>query len=864
MVLAAALMLATASVASADNAQRFRDEVLIHLDDAAIGAMARPGLSLPSSSELRGKFGDKFAKLGSAEQQRIGLRAKALSKAPAQLGKFLLHSLGPSVADIRSELDAKMPADMFAVPEDGGRPLLDKALLVDLVVRGAEQLSLDEVHDLAFELSGSSASPGHILRKTFGKLGPGYVKLGQLLGNRPDLLGDADREELAKLSDDAPQISFEDVKREITASLQANPTVGLMAKQQYLARGARSRFELIDAVFASIDPTPLGVGSLGQVHKATLHDGRIVVIKILKPGSGPRLRQNLAALQAIAEKDPNNEPLRALIEDVSKLTERETDLVQEREAMLRLGPKMAKLGIRVPKVFSHYSGNTVIVQEFVAGEKSTRAAFASDQDRRAVARRISGIATYNVLVTGEFHADLHEGNIFSTMSDGGRELTFLDWGMNAKISWPERRQLLKLVAGVGGKRTSLVLDAMAVTDDAKRTELAAALNKQFAKPLSRMKQTEQTILLLQRGGVRVPSAIVHAAKTLMLAEGVAQKIAPGFKSNDIDTFIIKTYLGTRLPSFVTEPSWEDEVSEREAAVLIDAERIAAYAALETALPQLQTRLLSELAGKGARNEDAIAKTRGKIAATMDEMKAHLLAESTWFQRLQVPMVLRRTLRRSRAEAINRMVESSARVRADSLLSTSSYRPFFVDDFESADDELTRLAQIDEFGANLEDLRSVFDHAMDAELTDILGSKELTDVASALLARYIGFDVEALAAGEASASDTTKLRSLLKKHRLGTIDIHGRPGTVRLKNTPRAVAELYEKTLSIESKNATTRADGHARQAADPGNISFGRGAHFKTLEGKSRTSAERLDKARASVAAAKARMKTRPSKVKPR
>ncbi|HEV7127405.1 MAG TPA: AarF/UbiB family protein [Ktedonobacterales bacterium] len=282
-------------------------------------------------------------------------------------------------------------------------------------------------------------------RHTAVDLGGLLIKLGQFLGARADLLPEEALAELAALHDDVPPERFED----ITAVLEHEWKAPLRE------------------VVAVIESKPAGSASLGQVHRARLHDGRDVAIKVQRPGIGAIVRTDLRTLRFVlrvvgwlAPAATRIVDLGALYREFSRTVAEELDYQHEGRNAERFAAIFADdPRILVPAVIAEHSTRHGLVLQWMDGIKVTEtdALDAAGVDRAALANQLMGAYLKQVLDIGFFHADPHPGNIFVQASSDGDRLVFLDFGMMGVITQRMRAGLRDCFAGVVARDGGLIV-----------------------------------------------------------------------------------------------------------------------------------------------------------------------------------------------------------------------------------------------------------------------------------------------------------------------------------------------------------------------------------------------------------------------
>ena len=330
-------------------------------------------------------------------------------------------------------------------------------------------------------------------------MGPTFIKLGQLLSSRVDLLPQAYTEALARLQDDVEPFGFEEVEQIVSSELGVR-----------LSR-AFSRFEHV----------PVAAASLGQVHRAAMRDGREVVVKVQRPGIRQQVLDDMEVLGEIAgfveahSETGRRYAVADLLEQFRKSIVDELDYQREARNLVLLRDLLSETPqIVVPAPIEDYTTSRVLTMEYVPGKKVTDIGPLGrlDLDGAELADALIGAFTQQVLVAGVFHADPHPGNVLLT-PDG--RLALIDLGMVGHIPVPMRDQLIKLIMALLSGRP----------DDVSRvartlgTELSGFDELAFERSVTDvvLRATETSIADLDTGAVMLDLARQSARTGLQLA-----------------------------------------------------------------------------------------------------------------------------------------------------------------------------------------------------------------------------------------------------------------------------------------------------------------------------------------------------------
>ena len=374
----------------------------------------------------------------------------------------------------------------------------------------------------ATEPSEDAAASAEQLARDLEAMGPTWVKLGQLLSTRVDLLPEPWTDALSRLQDDVEPIPFEDVERVITDELGVSLRHG----------------------FASFDRTPLAAASLGQVHRAELPSGRQVVVKVQRPGVRQVVRDDMAALTELAElADAHTELGRRygftqLLEQFRRSLAGELDYQREAANLTRMAELTAPFPhLLVPAPVPDYTTRSVLTMDFVPGRKVTALGPLGrlDLDGRVLVEELFRAYLQMILVDGFLHADPHPGNVLLTPD---HRLALIDLGMVATVPARVQGQLVKLLLAISdgnGDDAAAVLAGMGHRGEGFD---AAAFREQVAELVSRTvalgSDLEAGAVLVELSrlsgthGLRPPAEMAMVGKALLNLDQVTQHLDPDF------------------------------------------------------------------------------------------------------------------------------------------------------------------------------------------------------------------------------------------------------------------------------------------------------------------------------------------------
>lgn len=400
-----------------------------------------------------------------------------------------------------------------------GRPGLIKQVGLD------EAIEEREVSDE--ETARDQKELGKSLAVDLEKMGPTYIKLGQLLSSRYDILPEAYCDALARLQDDVEPIPFAEIEQIVNAE------VGLR----------------ISKAFSEFDSTPIAAASLGQVHRAKLRDGREVAVKVQRPGIRKTIAEDLDALEQVADwvdehtNFGRRHHLRGMLDEFRKSLVRELDYRREAQNLVTLGKNLEAFKlIVIPKPIDDYTTNRVLTMEYVRGIKITKLSDVAKLELpgKELADELFRAYLQQILIDGFFHADPHPGNVFVT---DDRRVALLDLGQVGYIRPQVQANLTQLVFAISeGRSDDVVTYALRVSEKTQAFDepgfaraVADLVETQQDRTLEQIQVGKIVLAILQvagRNGLIVAPELAMLGKALLNLDQVGYTLDPKFSPNE--------------------------------------------------------------------------------------------------------------------------------------------------------------------------------------------------------------------------------------------------------------------------------------------------------------------------------------------
>ncbi|MBC7100868.1 AarF/ABC1/UbiB kinase family protein [Methanothermobacter tenebrarum] len=384
------------------------------------------------------------------------------------------------------------------------------------------------------------ASAPERLRLAFEELGPTFIKLGQMLSTRPDMVGEEIAEELSKLQDEARPLDYREVKETIEGELKRS----------------------ISDIFRDFGEDPIASASVGQVHEARLKDGRRVAVKVQRPSIEEKIRKDIIIMKYLAKLVDRNVPrlryynLPGIVEEFERSIFKELDYYNEANNIERFRSLFADDDmINAPRVYREYSTSRVLTMEYVEGVKLSDILKSPIKfNGKVIAKR--GFECYfkQIFIHGFFHADPHPANII--VQEGGI-LYFIDFGMVGYIDKDFRDKLIELLISIIDYDVNGIIEEIELmgiisseTDkEALKYDIMDLFERYYGADLQRigniMKEFTMPRMLI-RHKMEIPRNFVLLVRAISMIESIGERLDPQFNALEIAQEMVQKLIIARL------------------------------------------------------------------------------------------------------------------------------------------------------------------------------------------------------------------------------------------------------------------------------------------------------------------------------
>lgn len=371
------------------------------------------------------------------------------------------------------------------------------------------------------------------VRMAFEELGSTFVKIGQMLSTRPDIIPESYILELQKLQDDVKPETYEAIRDVIEQDLNAS----------------------VEELFAKFEREPIASASLAQVHLATLLTGEEVIVKVQRPGVREQMTRDIAMLKKVAriiKFAPNIKvvDIEGLVDELMEASQRELNFIEEADNINKFHENNRDVKfITCPKVYEEYTTSNIIVMDFIGG---TKIGLVEELDRQGydledMAIKLTNNYLKQIFQDGFFHGDPHPGNIIIS----GTKIGYIDFGIMGKLDKTLMKDFNEFLYGVATRDIDLMTTAVLKIGvksgpvDRRRLyfDIEGLYNTYIEMALYDInipKFMDEMIKICRRNNISIPRDLTMLAKGIMTIEGVITKLAPDINIMEIMIPYIKS------------------------------------------------------------------------------------------------------------------------------------------------------------------------------------------------------------------------------------------------------------------------------------------------------------------------------------
>ena len=366
------------------------------------------------------------------------------------------------------------------------------------------------------------------VRLALEELGPTFIKLGQILSTRPDLIPSDYIEELQKLQDEVPPFAYEQVEKAIKRELGAD----------------------VSEIFKLFEQIPFAAASLGQVHQAILKDGEKVVVKVQRPDIEKIIETDLDILFHLARLTEKHIPDSRLydpvgiVEEFAKVIRLELDYGTEGRNAERFKKNFeSEEIIYTPKIYWEFSSKRILTMELIEGIKinALEELDKAGYDRKKIAENGAKAFMKQILIDGFFHADPHPGNMLVMK---GEIIGFMDFGMMGRLDEETREKGVDLFIALMERNPDKIINEMLdlgiappeIDTRSLKIDIKEMIDRYYNKPLREIKLGElinQLVEISIRYQIKMPAEFALLGKALLTIEGIGLELDPDFNLAEI-------------------------------------------------------------------------------------------------------------------------------------------------------------------------------------------------------------------------------------------------------------------------------------------------------------------------------------------
>ena len=391
-------------------------------------------------------------------------------------------------------------------------------------------------------------TPAERLREAFEELGPTFVKLGQILSTRPDLIPQDYIVEFSKLQDHVPPFPYDNVKQIIQDELSKSP----------------------DEIFRHFEQIPIAAASIGQVHRATLKNGKEVVVKVQRPDIQEEIEADIEIMMHLARLSERHlEDMQVIrptkiLEYFARRLDREMNYLIEASSIERFARQFDKDDpVYVPDVYHEFTTSRILTMEFIDGIKATELdkLRQSGHDLKRIARHGANLILKQVLIFGYFHADPHPGNVYILPKD---IICYLDFGAMGRVNRSERENFVSMILNMSLRNERKVLESMLELCDYDEEPDRSELEKDIEDVIDQQEyksvdQLHVGLLLQQlyeistKHRLMIKPHLVQMVNAMSSVENLGRMLDPDFEMlNYAEPFVRKVRLNRLDPWRIAE------------------------------------------------------------------------------------------------------------------------------------------------------------------------------------------------------------------------------------------------------------------------------------------------------------------------
>ena len=388
------------------------------------------------------------------------------------------------------------------------------------------------------------------------ELGPTFIKFGQILSTRPDIVSPEYVQEFSKLQDSVPPLPFSVISAQMERELSAP----------------------LETVFASVDEEPIASASIGQVHKGVLRTGETVAVKVQKPDIERTVSLDLEIMRNLARRVGTLAAQRSpyepeeIVDEFAKAIRKELDYTLEARNAEKFYREFEKeRSVRIPRIFRQHSTKRLLVMEYIEGRKvlDILGDARYTKEERAHIAKIGADALYKMIfVHGFFHADPHPANIFVI---DAATISFLDFGIVGRINSRMRDNIVDLVLGVVERDAERIADTVIEITGAEEVgkdelvwEIDDLVDQYYGQTLENVNMgqfIQDLTTVAKRHRLKMPKHYTLLSKAILMIEGIGRQLDPSFDALSHSRPYVETMVRERMKPSAMARRWYASITQ---------------------------------------------------------------------------------------------------------------------------------------------------------------------------------------------------------------------------------------------------------------------------------------------------------------